>query len=325
MLWRVRTTLSERPGSLATLAARCGDRKVNILGLQIFPGVGGVTDELVLRAPARWRLADVAALVEGAGGRQVAVAACTEHALVDGPTRYLHAARRLRVAPDSAEQVLAELLDAAPGAGDAGPLAAVQDTLDLPCGDGHVALRRTAVFTATEHARAAAFVGLAADLLEGRSTPSEAPVRAVAGDAAPLVRTATLDDAPSLVRMHARCSGESVYRRFAAPLPRLSERLAARLLAPPYGAQVAVVGTEVVGLATLTEPVGEDADARAAGATGAPSVLLRARADNPALLPLVFASGLRGRVRLSGDTVVVTAGLAALTPGPSRRGERTPA
>ena len=51
VLFRVRTTMSDRPGSLATLARHCGEQGVNILGLQIFPGVAGVTDELVLRAP----------------------------------------------------------------------------------------------------------------------------------------------------------------------------------------------------------------------------------------------------------------------------------
>ena len=49
VLFRARTTLSDRPGSLATLARHCGEQGVNILGLQIFPGVEGVTDELVLR------------------------------------------------------------------------------------------------------------------------------------------------------------------------------------------------------------------------------------------------------------------------------------
>ena len=51
MLWRVRTTLPDRPGALAVLAQHCGAAGVNILGLQIFPGVEAVTDELVLRVP----------------------------------------------------------------------------------------------------------------------------------------------------------------------------------------------------------------------------------------------------------------------------------
>ncbi|MCY7395044.1 MAG: hypothetical protein LH468_02640 [Nocardioides sp.] len=55
MLWRVRATLPDRPGALAVLAVlaqSCGTAEVNILGFQIFPGVGAVTDELVLRTPS---------------------------------------------------------------------------------------------------------------------------------------------------------------------------------------------------------------------------------------------------------------------------------
>ncbi|MDR7313766.1 UTP:GlnB (protein PII) uridylyltransferase, partial [Nocardioides luteus] len=48
MLWRVRATLPDRPGALAALAQRCGEAGVNILGMQIFPGLEQVTDEFVL-------------------------------------------------------------------------------------------------------------------------------------------------------------------------------------------------------------------------------------------------------------------------------------
>ena len=106
MLWRVRTTMSDRPGSLAVLARHCGARGVNILGLQIFPGVQGVTDELVLRAPDDWRIGDVAALVEDAGGTDVTLGPSTEHALVDGPIQYLHALRRLAQDPSTLPEML---------------------------------------------------------------------------------------------------------------------------------------------------------------------------------------------------------------------------
>ena len=53
-LWRVRTTLNDRPGALARLAGVCGGAGVNILALQIFPDVGSVTDELVLSTPGDW-------------------------------------------------------------------------------------------------------------------------------------------------------------------------------------------------------------------------------------------------------------------------------
>src|SRR5690349_24911008 len=101
MLWRVRTTLPDRPGSLAVLAAACGDGGVNILGLQIFPGVESVTDELVLRTPGDWREPDVAELLTGAGARSVSAAPCTEATLVDQPTRYVQAARSILAQPAS--------------------------------------------------------------------------------------------------------------------------------------------------------------------------------------------------------------------------------
>ncbi len=114
MLWRVRATLADRPGALATLAQHCGEREVNILALQIFPGVEGVTDELVLSAPDGWSLSDVAGLVEAAGGTQVSVGVCTEQALVDGPTRYLTAVRQVLHGAERLPTVLARLLDALP-------------------------------------------------------------------------------------------------------------------------------------------------------------------------------------------------------------------
>ena len=67
MLWRVRLTLPDRPGALATLASECGAAGVNILGLQVFPGIDSVTDELVLEVPDGWDVDDIAALVERAG------------------------------------------------------------------------------------------------------------------------------------------------------------------------------------------------------------------------------------------------------------------
>ncbi len=51
MFYRVRASLHERPGALADLAARCGEAGLNILGLQIFPDLGRVTDELVVSGP----------------------------------------------------------------------------------------------------------------------------------------------------------------------------------------------------------------------------------------------------------------------------------
>jgi hypothetical protein len=91
-----------------TSRARAALRRAgrDILGLQIFPGVQGVTDELVLRAPDDWRIGDVAALVEDAGGTDVTLGPSTEHALVDGPIQYLHALRRLAQDPSTLPEML---------------------------------------------------------------------------------------------------------------------------------------------------------------------------------------------------------------------------
>ena len=55
-------------GGPGCLAQECGKASVNILGLQVFPGVDRVTDELVLSAPDGWAAADLRELVERAGG-----------------------------------------------------------------------------------------------------------------------------------------------------------------------------------------------------------------------------------------------------------------
>jgi GNAT superfamily N-acetyltransferase len=335
VLWRVRTTLSDRPGSLATLARHCGEQRVNILALQIFPGLSGVTDELVLRAPSGWGVPDVARLVEGAGGSQVTVGECSEHALVDAPIQYLHALSQLRHDPTKLRELLARLLDAHAGPGD--DLRAVQDELRVDVGAEVVELRRTASFTATEHARAVAFAEVAAELVgRGQDDAGHVDSPSPGASSPPVVRVATLEDTDALMRMHVRCSADTIYRRYATPLARIDDRFARRLLLAGGGALVAAVGTEVVGVASMSTCEDDVAEvtvlvedgwqrrgiggrllasaARLARAHGAREVVLRSHTHNPALMALAFASGLRARIRLEGDTVVVTVGVDSLKP-----------
>ena len=112
MLWRVRLTLPDRPGALATLASECGAAGVNILGLQVFPGIDTVTDELVLEVPGGWDVDDIASLVERAGAHAVVSHPCTEAALVDQPARYVAAARTILAQPARFPEVVAQLFDA---------------------------------------------------------------------------------------------------------------------------------------------------------------------------------------------------------------------
>lgn len=337
MLWRVRTTLPDRPGSLATLARRCGERSVNVLGLQIFPGVDGVTDELVLATPDGWTLTEVAEMVEDAGGTRVVVGSCTEQALADGPTRYLTAVRRVLGADSEPGEVLAGLLDAradASPSADNGPAAPAQDVLEVEAGRHRLRLHRASPFTATEHARASAFGQVVTDLDDLGLLPQ--PVVEPPGRGA-LFRAGALSDTAALVSMHGRCSAESVLRCYRVPLSRLDVRLARRLLVGGAGSRVAVVGGAVVGLAALSEVAEgrcevtvlvEDryqrqglgtqllgSATRQAAAAGAHELVMRGPAESPAAVAMVFGSGLRARVRLVGDELVVTVSTRGLAPG----------
>ncbi len=110
MFFRVRTSLTERPGALALLATRCGEAGLNIMGLQIFPDLGSVTDELVISVPEDWTADAVAELVSGAGGDEVSVEPCTTHDLIDQPVRWLTAAHDVVADPALLPALLEKLL-----------------------------------------------------------------------------------------------------------------------------------------------------------------------------------------------------------------------
>ena len=112
MLWKVRAALPDRPGALAALATACGSAGVNILGMQIFPGVDDVTDEIVLDLPRGWSGSETQRLLHDAGCRFVSASPCSEAALVDQATRYVHAARTVLAEPARFPEVVAALFDA---------------------------------------------------------------------------------------------------------------------------------------------------------------------------------------------------------------------
>lgn len=282
MLWRVRTTLDDRPGALAELTTACGSAGVNILGLQVFPGIDRVTDELVLRTPDDWDLARLADLVERSGGTRVSVLPCTDAALTDQPTRYVLAARSILAEPAGFPDVVAQLFDAETEASGSG-LAPVMDGMDLEIGDVVVQVRRTAPFTAAEHARGTALAELVTDVLtaavvartpepdpSGDEQPSlevhEGGVRAVVGGVVVGQATWRVDDEHA---WHVELGVDPAWRR---------RRIGSRLL-----------------LET----------ARAARASDAAEIVVRTAADNPAVLPLVLGTGLRGRIRMGADDLTV--------------------
>jgi ribosomal protein S18 acetylase RimI-like enzyme len=279
----VRTTLPDRPGALAALAAACGDAGVNILGLQIFPGVESVTDELVLRTPPGWGEPEITELLARSGGHSVSAAPCTEAALTDQPTRYVQAARSILTLPASFPEVAARLFDA-----EAGPSSDL-DVMDLVVGDVQVQVSRTAPFTATEHARGAALAGLVSDVLARDHADPPAPERRVGAGASPEY----VADGDSV---SATIDGISVGLAVVGADGELTLRVD-----PAW--QRRGIGTRLL----------VDA-ARLASGLGVEEVVLTTRADNQAVLPMVMAAGLRGRIRMAGDVLTVRIGVRALRP-----------
>lgn len=247
MLWQVRALLDDRPGALAALAARCGEQNVNILALQLFPAVDGrVVDELVLHTPGGWDAARVADLCVLAGVERPVVSECAAQALEDQPVRYLRAARVVSEHPGRLEEQLCRLLEARPAAGHL--RGGGRDTLVLEDADGPaVALAREVPFTDAERARASELRRLAAGTAEQPSRAHPDPVGHTSPAERLELRRGTTDDAGLLAEMHARCSADTVLRRYHAPMPRLAARLARALLEPVGGTSMVLLsGGELV-------------------------------------------------------------------------------
>ncbi|CAI9415597.1 GNAT family N-acetyltransferase [Nocardioides sp. T2.26MG-1] len=298
MLWRVRTSLPDRPGALAQIAASCGAAGVNILGLQIFPGIESVTDELVLRTPEGWDDDRVVELLEGAGGLAVVAMRCAEAALTDQPTRYVQAARTILTQPMSFPEVVARLFDAEADPADDGR-AHRQDVMEMVVGDVQVQVRRTAPFTATEHARGTAMADLVSDVLERARESAHAPHlgRRVGGGATPEY-VADGDSVSAII--------DGVAVGLAVVRPEAEEpgvRPVTLRVDPAW--QRRGIGTRLL----------VDA-ARLATTLGADEVVLTTRSDNQAVLPMVMAAGLRGRIRMAADTLVVRVPVRDLKPLP---------
>lgn len=264
MMWQVRATLEDRPGALAGIAAQCGDRLVNILGLQVFPAVDGrVVDELVLHTPGGWSVREVEQLFRRAGVECATVVPCAPQALEDQAVRHMRAAAVVMEDPELLVDQLCRLLDACPGAGDD-----AVDTLVLDDGQGSpVLLSRAMPFTDTELARAAelhrlaaavrsreeepALVGTVARGADG-GTGSAATDLVSAATRQPIIRRARVEDTAAVVAMHARCSAETVLRRYHSPVSRVSPRLARALLQPADGLSLVLqVGDDIVGLGLI--------------------------------------------------------------------------
>lgn len=173
VLWRMRTTVKDEPGSLAALCTALAGHRVDILSLQTHPLAEGTVDEFLLRAPHELTATEITRAVALAGGSGTWIERADAHDLVDAPTRVLGLAAR--TALDAAELPLAlrQLLGrctirsppAAPAGGGRGPESVpvegvLEETvlrLRAPEGGVITVERPYLPFTPTEFARARAW------------------------------------------------------------------------------------------------------------------------------------------------------------------------
>ncbi|WP_113703947.1 GNAT family N-acetyltransferase [Nonomuraea lactucae] len=249
---RIRTTVDERPGRLASLAAALAARGGNILGLSVQTDADGTVDEFVADIPAGPET--VREALEAAGGRRVQVVQATAHELTDEPTRALLLASRLRMMPWRLPELLAELLRADDARWIYGE--AVSDLPDptqlvVPVAPRRaVRLRRAELpFTLTEAARAASFARLAqppADQVSGERTVK------LAGGVEVCVRPLTTIYREAVRDLHDRCSPEARRFRYFTSMPALPPRMFDRLCDRSRGySLVAGHDGQVVAMANL--------------------------------------------------------------------------
>jgi GNAT superfamily N-acetyltransferase len=279
MLWRVRTNLPDRPGKLASLAQECGKAAVNIGAVQVFGSriPETVTIELVIRTPEEWSEREVLDLVRRSGGESAVTHPVNHHALDDQPTRYVKAAKQILDHPATFPDVVAHLFDA-----DIEPSHGTEDVLEMNVGTAVIQIRRETPFTPAERARGTALAELVGDVLN-REAPA-APQSA--GDNEPAY---VRGEDETSVLVGGRVIGRASFTRGeteADPWP------VDMWVDPAW--QRRGTGTKLLGDI-----------ARLARSKGAEEIVLTAPADSQAVLPMVLSAGLRGRIRMAGDTVTV--------------------
>ncbi|MGW7088483.1 N-acetyltransferase family protein [Streptomyces sp. NPDC054871] len=272
-LWRMRTTVRDEPGSLASLCTALAHGKVDILSLQAHPLAEGTVDEFLLRAPADLPAAEITRGVAHAGGSGTWIERADAHDLVDAPTRILGLATR--TALDAAELPLAlrQLLGRctirslpakaqgasgppvdkpADGAPVEGALEGEGTVLRLQAPDGEVITveRPYLPFTPTEFARARALVEL--DTRLGPRIPRSQDVLTLAEGSSITVRRADTADVEAAKAMHERCSQRTLGMRYHGPV-RDADRYLNHLLSPRFGRTLAVrtASGRIVGLGHL--------------------------------------------------------------------------
>ncbi|QGV81787.1 GNAT family N-acetyltransferase [Streptomyces ficellus] len=255
VLWRMRTTVRDEPGSLAALCTALARLRVDILTLQTHPLADGTVDEFLLRAPAALPAAALAREVAAAGGTGTWTERADAHDLVDVPARVLGLATR--TALDAAELPLAlrrllgrctihSLPAVSPTGRPTGATAPVEGALEegetvirlrAPGGGALTIERPYLPFTPTEFARARALVELDARL--GPRVPRSQDVLTLPEGNDITVRRADQSDVAAARAMHDRCSDRTLGLRYHGPVADAGRYLD-HLLSPRFGRTLAV-------------------------------------------------------------------------------------
>jgi GNAT superfamily N-acetyltransferase len=248
-LWRIRVTVADAPGSLASLCRALADIPVNIVSMQAHPLAEETVDEFVVRASPLLAPQELSRALVTAGGSEVWLERADAHDLVDIPTRVLTMATR--TAQDAAELPLAlrQLfgrcrIRSLPGQQlDEDELDGAVMRLRDPTGGVIELTRIQPSFTPTEFARARALVELDAQL--GPRVPEDRATLRVSGERHShamreiAVRRAEPGDRAAAVAMHGRCSTRTLRQRYHGPLGD-ADRYLAHLLDPRHGQTLAV-------------------------------------------------------------------------------------
>lgn len=249
VLWRMRTTVRDEPGSLAALCTALARHQVDILTLQTHPLADGTVDEFLLRAPAAFQSRQLGHEVSAAGGHDTWIERADAHDLVDAPTRVLGLATR--TALDAAElplalrQLLGRCTIHSLPAVSVGGASADEPTpadgvleervmrLRDPSGGTITVERPHLPFTPTEFARARALIELDARL--GPRMPRRREVFTLPEGNEITVRRAGPDDAQAARAMHDRCTDRTLGLRYHGPVGD-ADRYLGHLLSPASAA-----------------------------------------------------------------------------------------
>ncbi|GAA2794398.1 GNAT family N-acetyltransferase [Kitasatospora paracochleata] len=244
VLWRIRITVEDSPGSLARICTALAERQVNIISMQAHPLPTGTVDEFLVRAPGGLSRAELTAALAAAGGRDIWTDEADAHELVDVPTHVL--ALATRTALDAAELPVAlrqlfgrSTIRQYPDRGRGVPAGVDGHVMRLPVPGGDlIELSRPHLpFTPTEFARAQALVEL--DSLLGPRVPQDEARLTQAEGSHLTVRRAVPEDKPAALAMHHRCSPDTLRKRYHGPVGD-ADRYLDHLLDARHGQTLAV-------------------------------------------------------------------------------------